>query len=271
MAISGSQEFWVAGARVFIQPDPPAGVADEQYLLDFGVITEIDANIETEEAVLKDTDGGILKKIDEVETSREESYMVTIANFNPDNLNILYGADGIQAFAQSATQQSSVSHHVFSGRLVKIHDANSVWIYGLTSVDTVTGTGGSPTYTEGTDWEVVDLERGIIRIISGGAIADDSDVEITFTPKALSGNRLIRPQTGGGTVLAKVGLFMGRAENAQQHVREMRCSINTEEINLPTEEHATWVAKMSVLQDFGSVSEPFGRLLHFVGDLPALS
>lgn len=271
MAVAGAQEFWVAGARVFIQPDPAAGTTEDEYLLDFGVITEVDANIETEEAVLKDPDGGIMKKVDEVETSREESYNVTIANFSPDNLNILYGGDTVQNFSQVATPVTGVSHRAHPGRLMKIHDASGVWVYNLASVDQVATVGGSPVFVEDTDWEVVDLARGIIRIIAGGAIDPETDVEVDYTLTAITGNRLIRPQTGKGTVQAKVGLFIGRCENAQQHVREMRCSINTEEINIPPEEHATWVAKMSVIQDASSTTEPFGRLLHFVGDVPTLS
>lgn len=268
MAVQGAQEFWVAGARVFLQRTAIAGV--EQPLLDLGVITEVDPNWESDEATLKDPDGGISQIVDRVVTSREESYNVTIANFNPDNLNLLYNGDAVQPFTQGAAPVTNVDHYAHPGRLVKVHDANGVWIYGLTSIDAVSIDGGAD-YVEGTDWEVVDLERGVFRMIDGGAFAAAAIVDVDYTPKSLSGNRLILPQTGDGVIQAKVGLFIGRAEKAEQHVREMLCTIQTDSISVPTEEHASWVAKLTVIKNYESTSQPFGRLLHFVGDVPALS
>ena len=270
MAVSGGQEFWVAGARVFIIRDNISSVV--QPLLDFGVITEVEPAIETEQATLRDPDGGLLRKVDEVQISYEETYNLTVANFSPDNLNILYSGDGVQSFSQAATPLTSVVHaNQTPGKLVKLVNASGTWMYGITSVDAVKGPSGTPVYVEDTDWEVVDLERGIIRMIDGGAFAAQGNLEIDFTPRAYSGNRLIRPQTGTGTIFAKVALFIGRADKGEQHVREMRCSITTDSMDIPAEEHATWVARFSVIEDSASVAEPFGRLLHFVGDVPSLS
>jgi len=270
MAISGAQEFWVAGSRVYIIRDDIGAVV--QPLLDFGVITEVEPALETEQATLRDPDGGVLKKVDEVQVSFEETYNLTIANFNPDNLNILFAGDGVQNFSQVATPLVAISHpNQTPGRLVKLVDANGIWMYGITSIGAVTGPAGSPTYALNDDYDVVDLERGIIRMVDGGAFAAQGELLIGYTPRAFSGNRLIRPQTGSGTVNARVGLFLGRAENAEQHVREMRCAITTDSMSIPSEEHATWVAKFSVIEDATSVAEPFGRMLHFVGTVPALS
>jgi len=270
MAVSGAQEFWVAGARVFIVRDAIGGVI--QPLLDFGVITEVEPAVETEQATLRDPDGGILKKVDEVTISFEETYNLTVANFSPDNLNILFAGDGVQSFSQVATPLTSVVHaNQTPGKLVKLVNAAGTWMYGITSVEAVKGPSGTPVYVEDTDWEIVDLERGVIRMIDGGAFAAQANLEIDFTPRAISGNRLVRPQAGAASFNGRVALFIGRAEKAEQHVREMRCSITTESFAVPAEEHSSWVARFSVVEDATSVAEPFGRMLHFVGSVPATS
>lgn len=54
---------------------------------------------------------------------------------------------------------------------------------------TVTASGGTPAYTEGTDYEI-DLRNGQIRAFSTGAIADASDMEVGYSFGGKTGFRI---------------------------------------------------------------------------------
>lgn len=54
---------------------------------------------------------------------------------------------------------------------------------------TVTGSGGSPSYTEDTDY-VIDARNGMIRVLSTGGIADAATIEVSYTFTTLAGTKI---------------------------------------------------------------------------------
>jgi 2-keto-4-pentenoate hydratase/2-oxohepta-3-ene-1,7-dioic acid hydratase in catechol pathway len=275
MGIQGAQDFWVVGSRMYVQRDPISGVV--QPTIDLGVIKEVAPSFEPDQAELFDTDGGDRVLVDQALTQFTESYQATIANFNNNNLALLFNSNPVAAFTQTATPLTDIKHYAHPGEMVKLlnddFDAATpgVPIFNLTSVDGVTGPAGTPTYTEGTDWEVVDLSRGLIRMIDGGAFSSAGPIEVGMTPVAVTGNRLIAPQSANLAVRAKAWLFLGRGSNTQQHVREMDVAITAESANFTAEDFSDFVLNFSVINDLTNLSQPAGRLLYFKGDLPSVS
>jgi hypothetical protein len=104
-----------------------------------------------------------VRRIESVELS------LTAHDLSPDNLQrALFGYT-------SATTAGSVSSEAGVGYVDGITPtARPLDVNGTTGV---TGTGGTPTYTEGTDWEA---RPGGIYVLSGGAITDGTALEISY-------------------------------------------------------------------------------------------
>jgi hypothetical protein len=268
VANNGAQQYVIAGNRLFFQRDAISGVT--QPLIDFGTIKPVSPAINPEEAVLEDSGSGIRVIVDRVLTKIDESYDIVCSNMNMENLAIMLAAAPPEAYTQSATQQVDNVHYATPGRLLKLLDDNGDPIYNLASVDAVKDNAGTTTYTAGTDYEVVSLAMGIIRIKTGGAISAAANIKITLTPVALSGNRLIKPQSASGTVLGTAYLFWNQQNYAYVNVREARVSITSNASSFSDAEHSNFTVKLSVINDL-TQSIPAGKLINVVGALPNVS
>lgn len=268
MGISAHQDFWLTGSRLIFIRDAVNGV--EQPPIDLGVITPVSPAIAPEEATLEDSDGGLKRVVARAITKYDESYEIVCSNLNIDNLALMFSSDPAEAFTQASTPLTNVVHYAHPGKLVKLKNASGVLMYGITSIQAVTGPGGSPAYVENTDWEIVSLERGLIRMLDSGetdAFDTAGNIEIDFTPRAITGNRLINPQTAGGTVEGTGILIWGRGNNAQQTVREARVSLTPTSAAFSDTNFSNFTLKMSVLNDL-TEAIPAGRLVYFLGDMP---
>lgn len=360
MGAVGFQDYWVVGGRLYVQRDDVAGV--EQPFIDFGTMKTVTPNFEIEKIELEDSDGGTKNTVDEKVTKLTETYDVTCANFNSDNLSTLFLADAASAFTQTAVEQI-LSQYAHVGRLVKIKDSSGDNVYALdqitgvfsanpvdgaafttaalvsvtaaTKTIVVTGdvtsdlgdgdsfvlldTGedlnnkknartytvnGTPVfsspnttivvdqtpvadetttnaeiiyvaagdtgtlYEQDVDWDIVSLDRGILRMIDGGAFSVDGNLFFVTQTTAISGNRLVLPQTSGGEVKGQATLILGRDGNENQTAREFRVSITPSSVNFTVDDFSDFVLTVTVLQDASNEMEPAGRLLHFKGTLP---
>jgi len=144
---------------------------------------------------------------------------------------------------------------------------------------TITGTivyaasGDSGTiYDQDTDWEVVSLDRGFIRIIDGGAIsADGTDVVVIFQLNALSGERTFLPQTMEDVIKGEALIMWSRDNHADQTVRQARVSITPAGAALSADDFSNITFTVKVLNDITDADEPAGRVLHFKGTVPDVS
>lgn len=349
--LSGAQDLWVAGARVYFKRDPVNAV--EQPIIDLGTVVSANPTFDIETLDCIETDGGCKTLLSRVTSQVIESYDVELKNFSPDNQALLWFANNPEAFTQSATP-FDYEQFAHVGRLLKLLDGDSgSFIYGVdkvigvaeseansgapaaiesitTQVVKVTGdvTGyvsngdsiilygldvpaedgvftvnGAPTYNTGTDdtditvteaitdqggaggtmvpqaftkdtdWEDVNLERGLIRIIKGGAIAADQTVTVVVLPNAITdadGLRLVKPQSQEGQIEGQVMIVYGRECNARQSVREAKAQISPSASNITPDEFSTMTLQITVLTD--ETADPQeGRLLNWLGDTPALS
>jgi len=123
-------------------------------------------------------------------------------------------------------------------------------------------------FEQDVDWEVVSTDRGLLRIIDGGAIVAASAV-VAFSTAALTGTRIFNPQDGGevqGTML----LVWGRSNNAEQTVREARVSVTPSAGNIQIDDFSSVTLTFRVISVLTS-DVPAGRMLHFKGAVPAKS
>lgn len=123
---------------------------------------------------------------------------------------------------------------------------------------------------EGTDWERVDEYKGIIRIIPGGRHTADADLDVYYTTRALSGNRLIRPQSLKGEFKGTMQLYFSRGDDNEITVRECKVTISPNSSSLSGDEYSTITFTITVLSDL-SETNIAGRMIAIKGTLPTAS
>ena len=75
----------------------------------------------------------------------------------------------------SAATITAEAHKAYAGKNIIVDQIN------VTAITSVTDAGGATTYTEGTDYEIVDLAAGMICLLDTGTIADGSDIEVNYS------------------------------------------------------------------------------------------
>lgn len=114
------------------------------------------------------------------------------------------------------------------------------------------------------DWYPYSHERGIIQVPNGTSITTPATVEVLYTPIALTGNRLLLPQTVGGNVRGTGFIVWGRDSNTRQSVREATVTLTPSAANFSAEDYSNFVLQGTVISDV-LLSQPAGRLLYFKG------
>lgn len=147
----------------------------------------------------------------------------------------------------------------------------------VTVVETITdqaapGTTGvlATTLIEGTDWETVSLERGFIRMITGGNLTADADVSICVIPREITGLRRLLPLTLQGSLRGSVIVIWGRDRNSQQTARTSKVSVTPGTPNFQVEDYSRVTLNFTVLTEI-TAAEPAGRVEYWLGDLPDVS
>lgn len=125
-------------------------------------------------------------------------------------------------------------------------------------------------YGEDVDWETVSADRGMIRMIDGGALVAEDDVKIDYVTAAITGNRLFNPQSLEGNVQGRMILIWGRDNNDEQTAREMNVFISPNGSNVTADDFSNIVLSVTVLNDL-TAAIPAGRMIQFKGGLPDLS
>lgn len=353
--VQGHQDFWVAGSRIYLKRDDIGAV--EQPWADIGVIETANPTQEATKIELFDGDGGKKTLVDERVTEINESYDIEIRNLSMPNLALFFQGNAPEAFTQTV-EDKRVSHSVFNGYLVKVHDddASETNLFALGAIsgvlsaapaagvlsevgitamvastktittasdissdlspgdlivvegDGLANIANARTYTvvsatltavvvaediaanetaitgnliyvatadtgviyeQDVDWEVVSTDRGFLRIIDGGAIADGTAV-VAFTTAAVTGDRVFNPQDADGEVQGTMLLVWGRGNNAEQTVREARVSVTPSAGNIQIDDFSSITLTFRVISDL-TADVPAGRLLHFKGSVPSKS
>lgn len=260
----GQQEFWgPAGTRCYFIRDGDAYGS----MLDLGVIRSVAPQTEATKIQLLDTDGGLNKIADESVTQINETWDLTVANFSQDNLSLLLLGSAPESFVQTATPVvRQYSADIGPNRYIKLLDTDGKMMFNFASA-TVKNQAGSITYVENTDWRWASKERGLIKVISGGAIAQGQPLSITAVPNPLTGKRLVRPQKGS-LIKGQFLLVFSNSNNAHQTARTFDGSIAPSSLSIPADNYADMTLSATVLSDATDAEYPAGTLMKFAGDLP---
>ncbi len=267
----GAQDVWVVGSRVYFRRDPIASVV--QPVKDLGIVTAVTPAIEVEEAECEDTDGGIRVIVAKQVTKADETYDLELKNLAPDGLANLFLAGPPEEFTQSGVPvvdaDQLATNPARKGFLLQIQDATGEHFLDLVSVDAVKDSSGAPTFVEDTDYEIVSLQRGLIRILAAGSIIEGDLLKLSFTANAISGLRKVIP-LGQTLIQGDIEIYLARENNTRQTRRKGRASLLPTSTSFVIDAFSTYTLQATMLSDLTLV-EPGGSLESFLGALPATS
>ena len=144
------------------------------------------ATIKQQKSRRRDTYGQILET---VALQEPGELSVTLETVNRDNLRYC-------VMGEDATYTQTGATVVDEVVVMRLDGWVQLAAEDLQSTVTLTHTSGTPTYVEGTDYEI-NRRTGMVRAITGGAISDEQSCKIdyvsnTFTGAAIRGN--VQPQ-----------------------------------------------------------------------------
>lgn len=248
--------FIIAGSRFYFKRD---SVGSTHYPLhDLGVVSEVTPNVDPTTAELRDPfqDNAI---VDQKSIQVDRSFEFTLRDFNADLLAyILFGvAADLSVTGADVNTVSQAAADVHHGHLLQIKDANGVPVTRLTSVDEIVLADDTAT-TEGDDWEVVDLDTGLIRIIDGGDIVTGNAIKVSYTTTTFAGKRIAVDQN---PLVQGSGVFVvrGRANAWRSKYDQVRMNLIPTSLALPSAEHASYGLRATILSTAANVGFEQGR------------
>ena len=217
MALVGMQDVWVTGSRFYFDRDDTTN----NYLLDLGTVDTANPSMEVSKIELKDGDGGRLVTINSEVTEINESYELTVKNFNTEALATLFLASEPSALNQAPApgdiDEMTVSLH--PGHVAKITSSGE-GVYGISAAAFAETSGGAgalvdyATNAATADYRWISKDRGIIKFLAGGSqsLADGNTVgcsSLTMNSgiHTASNRRMIYPQQAGGAITGRGYLF----------------------------------------------------------------
>lgn len=187
-----------------------ASIEGERY---WGNSPEINLGIESESLEHFSSEGGVSEKDAEVLQQITRTLTPTIDNISLDNL-ALFIVGGKSTISKSSTPVTAEPHTVSPGRFYQLgQDAsNPTGARGISAVS-VAGDGGTPSYTEGTDYEV-DLNLGRLEILEGGTITADTAIEVDYTQDAMDWDQVASSSVAAKTAALRFVANNPRGSNA---------------------------------------------------------
>ena len=188
--ITGSQDYWIVGSRFYFEPNLAGTATRSGEMIDLGTVDTISPQISTNIAELKDSESGVIILLDQGLVSIDETYSITVKNFNFRNLQILFAGKS-QTESQAAniqpasmvlsSEELSKTPSGITGNIIKptggylllqLRSSTGEAIRNFTTSTNFTltaniqATGGIVAgLTKDTHWTWWDAPKGIIRII----------------------------------------------------------------------------------------------------------
>lgn len=181
--------------RIYLAPVPASGEpADTSEFRYVGNTPEFSINFSEETLDHYSSEAGIKEKDESITLQVDRSGTLTTDQIDPDNLALfLLGTTSVITQVAAAAQQEAMT--VSPGQVYQLGRTTSA-ITGLRDVTftSITGTGGTPTYVEGTDY-ISNGRSGTFEVLPGGSIAAATDVEVNFDIDAVTRDRVISGNT----------------------------------------------------------------------------
>lgn len=155
---------YIGAGQIYLE-----NLANSKGLLPIGEVSKLELSIDTDKKELPShtqTGGGLADSVSRIKGMK---LAMDVNSLSPENIaRALYGS--VNATAAAAVTDEPHTANV--GALIALASPPD-----LGSALTVTGTGGTPEYTEGADYERTPAG---IRVIDGGAIANGADLLIDY-------------------------------------------------------------------------------------------
>lgn len=224
------------------------GVSQGWYRFGNATRFEIKENAEIKERISRQsaTYGQVL---DSVSIKQPAEISVTLDDLDYKNLALVFLGDtsAVDVTGSTVTAEAAVAPAVGASFQVANRKISAV---------TVTGPSGTPTYTEGTDFEVENAELGLIRII-GTTLTGGETLEVNYTYASMTANKV----TGGTDSSIKVALMMdgkNLADDSKVMVNVLEAVMTPETgVDFLSEEFAT-------LEMTGTLNTPAGQSSSYV-------
>lgn len=192
----------------------------------FGNTPSFGLSAETQEIEHYSAEEGLRVKDQSVTIQVDYSATIVCDNISPENIALFFfGTSDVQSQASTTNQQEDLT--VKNGQYYQIGSTltNPGGLRELQNVS-VAGSGGTPTYVAGTDYNI-DLSRGFLEIIEGGGIADDTAIEVTYDTQAVSRKRVL---SGSQPIFGAVrfNAFNGVGENTDFYMPKVAIRPNGE-------------------------------------------
>ena len=179
----------------------------ERYL---GNCPSFELSVDSETLEHFSSESGIQEKDAEVILRIIRSGTIQCDNMSEDNVALfIIGTSSTVTQTATPVADEPISA-VLQGRYYQlgVSASNPSGVKGVSSV-TVTGSGGTPTYTVTTDY-TLDANMGQIYIVPGGGISDSTNIEVDYTPNANS-----RTQVESASLTATEGCLRFVSDNPQ--------------------------------------------------------
>jgi hypothetical protein len=188
--ITGSQDYWIVGSRFYFEPNVSGSTTRSGEMIDLGTVDTISPQISTTIAELKDAESGVIRLLDQGLVSIDETYSITIKNFNYRNLQILFAGTVPGSEAQTAnlppktitlsSEELSKTPSGITGNVIKptggylliqLYRSSGDALRNFTTASTMTvvanigASGAAVSLTKDVHWSWWDAPKGIIRII----------------------------------------------------------------------------------------------------------
>lgn len=172
--------------------------------------------------------------------SRIDSVTASVTALNLDADNVALALRGLVNAVASGAVTAEVHNNVKHGSFVSF-----LFLPDMTVAPVVNGSGGTPTYVEGTDYEI---KNGGILILSGGTLADDSTIEVDYTKR---GSNEVEALTTTGKEYEIVFDGLNEADGGKPFkVTCHRCKFNpTQALELISDDFGSLPMTFDVLKD----------------------
>lgn len=172
----------------------------ERYI---GNTPEFNLSIDRETLDHFSSDGGVREKDDSISLQTNRTGSLITDAISPENIALFFFGEALNVSVVGATITDELHESVMQGLHYQLGatESNPVGNRGLT-VHTapttniiVKDTAGSPvTFVEGTDY-TIDMATGMLYIVPGGNIDDETDIEVTYKTTTSTRSRVISGST----------------------------------------------------------------------------
>lgn len=141
----------------------------------------------------------------------------------------------------------------------------------VASTNSATATGTITPEEPASNAVIKDLERGIVSFPAASALVAGANQDVAMTPQAISGARLIKPQSKAGAFEGTFFLEWARGNFQQRTVREFTGILTPGAGAFSDTDYSTFPLNIEVQADITNATDPAGRLLYYKGNLPVVS